>query len=265
MRCFPWMGVNFFLKDGLKVDSSSLQLLQNFTNLSMVTKPIYGLFSDSVYIASQHRIPYIAIGSFLQAVSWIAIAIPSSNISFFKIILYLLLGNVGASIVEVASDAIVAETRKQPSASSKNSQMSLSGELQFFVWIASSIGRVLRNMLSGVAVDRFSPQAMFFWFGIILVMQFFITVLIRESSLNLPKSPSNVRIKRQLSELLVASRKPEIAHSITWFALSYAIIPALTDTMFFYQMQHLEIDSSVLGVSKVFGQVAMLLWGVVYN
>ncbi|CAL5362880.1 unnamed protein product [Camellia sinensis] len=206
------MRVNFFLKDGLKMDSSTLQLLQNSTNLSMVAKPIYGLFSDSVYIASQHRIPYIAIGSFLQAVSWIAIAIPSSNISFFKIILYLLLGNVGASIVEVASDAIVAETRKQPNASSKNSQMSSSGGLQSFVWIASSIGRVLGNMLSAVAVDRFSPQAMF---GVMLAMQFFITVLIRESSLNLPKSPSNVGIKRQLSELLVALRKPEIAHSIT--------------------------------------------------
>ncbi|KAL7253451.1 hypothetical protein ACSBR1_007897 [Camellia fascicularis] len=266
MRCFPWMGVNFFLKDSLKVDSSTLQLLQNSANLPMVAKPLYGLLSDSVYIASQHRIPYIAIGAFLQAVSWIAIAILSpSNISFFKIILYLLLGNFGASIVEVANDAIVAETGKQPSASSKNSQMSSSGELQSFVWMASSIGGVLGNMLGGVAVDRFSPEAMFFLFGVILAMQFFITVLIRESSLNLPKSASNVGMRKQLSELLVALRKPEISHSITWFAVSYAIIPALTGTMFFYQTQHLEIDSSVLGVSKVFGQVAMLLWGVAYN
>ncbi|THG19337.1 hypothetical protein TEA_028590 [Camellia sinensis var. sinensis] len=216
MRCFPWMGFNFFLKDSLKVDSSTPQLLQNSANLPMVAKPIYGLLSDSIYIASQHRISYIAIGAFLQAVSWIAITIlSSSNNSFFKIILYLLLWNFGALIVEVANDAIVAETGKQPSASSKNSQMSSLGELQSFVWIAFSIGGVLRNMLGGVAVDRFSPQAMFFLFGVILTMQFFITVLIRESSLNLPKSPSNVGIRKQLSELLVALRKPEIAHSIT--------------------------------------------------
>ncbi|KAL7225079.1 hypothetical protein ACSBR1_020392 [Camellia fascicularis] len=91
------------------------------------------------------------------------------------------------------------------------------------------------------------------------------SVLICESSLNLPMSPSSVGIRKQLSELLVALRKPEIAHLITWFALSYAIIPALTGTIFFYQTQHLELDSSVLGVSKVFGQVAMLLWGVAYN
>ncbi|GFY81828.1 major facilitator superfamily protein [Actinidia rufa] len=266
LRCLPWMAVNFFLKDGLKVDPSTLQLLLVSANLPMVAKPIYGLLSDSFYIAGQRRIPYIAIGAFLQAVSWIVIACFSpSNISFYMITLYLLLGNLGASIVEVANDAIVAEAGKQTTTSSKDSQSSSSGELQSFVWMASSIGGVLGNLLGGIAIDQVSPRAMFFLFGIILAIQFFITVTIHESSLNLPKTPSNVGVRKQLSELLVALRKPEIAHSITWFSVSYAIIPALTGTMFFYQTQYLEIDSSVLGISKVFGQVAMLIWGVMYN
>ncbi|KAI9085989.1 hypothetical protein K1719_032066 [Acacia pycnantha] len=61
-RCFPWRIVNFFLKDGLNVDPSTLQVLQNSVNLPMVGKPIYGLISDAVYISSQHRVPYIALG-----------------------------------------------------------------------------------------------------------------------------------------------------------------------------------------------------------
>jgi hypothetical protein len=61
-RCFPWMAVNFFLKDGLNVDPSTLQLLQNSANLPMVAKPLYGVVSDAVYVAGQHRIPYIAVG-----------------------------------------------------------------------------------------------------------------------------------------------------------------------------------------------------------
>lgn len=61
-RCFPWMAVNFFLKDGLQVDPSTLQLLQNSANLPMVGKPLYGVVSDAVYIAGQHRIPYLALG-----------------------------------------------------------------------------------------------------------------------------------------------------------------------------------------------------------
>lgn len=62
LRCFPWLGVNFFLKDGLKLDPSSLQMLQNSANLPMVAKPFYGILSDSYYIFGQHRIPYIAVG-----------------------------------------------------------------------------------------------------------------------------------------------------------------------------------------------------------
>ncbi|XP_057969979.1 probable folate-biopterin transporter 7 [Malania oleifera] len=170
--------------------------------------------------------------------------------------LYLLLGNLGASIVEVANDAIVAETGKRPGSS---------GELQSYVWMASSVGGVLGNLLGGVAIYQFSPKTMFLLFGLLLTIQFLITIFVRESSLNLPKSPSDIGVRKQLSELLVALRKPEIAHSIVWFAASYAVIPVLTGTMFFYQAQCLKIDSSVLGISKVFGQAAMLLWSVLYN
>ncbi|OMP00029.1 Biopterin transport-related protein BT1 [Corchorus olitorius] len=264
-RCFPWMAVNFFLKDSVKVDPSTLQILQNSVNLPMVGKPLYGVVSDAVYVSGQHRVPYIAIGAFLQAVSWLAIAILSeSNISIFTMSIYLLLSNLGASIAEVANDAIVAETGKTQS-SSKKSPSASSGELQSFVWMASSVGGVLGNLLGGIAIDRFTPRSMFLFFGLLLALQFFITISVPERSLNLPKSPSNVGIRKQLSELSAALRKPEIAYSIAWFAASYAIIPVLTGTMFFYQTQYLKIDASVLGISKVFGQAVMLLWGVVYN
>lgn len=61
-RCFPWLVVSFYLKDGLNVDPSILQILQSSANLPMVGKPLYGLVSDSVYISGQHRVPYIALG-----------------------------------------------------------------------------------------------------------------------------------------------------------------------------------------------------------
>ncbi|KAK7303616.1 hypothetical protein RJT34_14526 [Clitoria ternatea] len=263
-RCFPWLAVSFFLKDGLNVDPSTLQILQNSANLPMVGKPLYGLISDSIYISGQHRVPYIAIGAFLQALSWLVIAISPSNTSIFTISIYLLLSNLGASVAEVANDAIVAEMSKQTPSSTKHSQPSSSGNLQSFVWIASSAGGVLGNLLAGIFIGRFSPKSIFLFFGLLLALQFFITILVRESSLGLPKSPS-IGIRKQLSELLVALRKPEISYSISWFTASYAIIPALTGTMFFYQTECLKIDSTVLGISKVFGQATMLIWGIIYN
>lgn len=171
---------------------------------------------------------------------------------------------MGASIAEVANDAMVAETAKQP-ASTKKSKSASSGELQSFVWMASSIGGVLGNLIGGFAIDKYSPQMIFFIFGVLLSLQFLITIFINESSLDLPKSPSNISFKKQISELLVALRKPEILYSIIWFAFSYAVIPVLTGTMFYYQTQHLKIESSLLGISKVLGQAAMLVWGVIYN
>ncbi|XP_075510997.1 putative folate-biopterin transporter 7 isoform X2 [Primulina tabacum] len=218
LRCFPWMGVNFFLKDGLKMDPSTLQILQNSANLPMVAKPFYGILSDSFYISGQHRVPYIAIG----------------------------------------------ETGRKPT-SSKNVKSSSSGALQSFTWMASSIGGVLGNLIAGISIGQFSPRMMFLIFGILLCFQFLVTMFVSEDTLDLPKSPSNVGFKKQLSELMAALQKPEIFYSIIWFALSYAVIPALTGTMFYYQTEHLNIKSSLLGISKVFGQAAMLLWGVVYN
>lgn len=62
MRCYPWMGVIFFLKDTLRLDPSSLQILQTSSTLPMVAKPFIGLLSDSFYICGHHRLPYIAVG-----------------------------------------------------------------------------------------------------------------------------------------------------------------------------------------------------------
>lgn len=278
-RCFPWMAVNFLLKDGLKVDPSTLQILQNSANLPMVGKPLYGLISDSLYISGQRRLPYIAIGALLQAVSWLAIAIFSrSSISISSLSLYLLLTNLGASIAEVANDAIVAELGKKPLApSSTKTQSSSSGELQSFVWMASSAGGVLGNLLGGLVIDTVSAQSMFLVFAFILFLQFLVTISVSETCLNLlpPKASSSSSeeeeeeedkgIRKQLQQLTLALRRPDIAYSVAWFAASYAIIPALTGTMFFYQTHYLNIDASLLGISKVFGQAAMLLWGVVYN
>ncbi|KAG2243292.1 hypothetical protein Bca52824_094861 [Brassica carinata] len=246
-RGFPWLGANFFLTDELRVNPSVLQLLQNSANLPMVAKPIYGVVSDAVYFFGQHRVPYIAFGALLQAVSWLAIAfLARSNVSILALSLYLLLSNLGASVVEVANDAIVAEAGKRKSASS--------GELPSFVWMASSLGGILGNLLGGIAIKTFSSQSTFLVFGLLALLQFLVTLNIREKSLNLPEnhSPSGGGggIKSHVSDLSRVLRKPEISYSIAWMALSTALVPVLTGTMFFYQTKILNMDASLLGISK---------------
>ncbi|CAH9109994.1 unnamed protein product [Cuscuta europaea] len=203
---------------------------------------------------------YFFHAAFLQALSWIILALLSySTISFSTITIYLLLSNLGASVVEVANDALVAEIGKQTPSSG--------GELQSFVWMASSLGGVLGNLLVGISLNRISTQAMFLLFAALLSLQFLVTLFIKETSLDIPKSTvsNNQGIKKQLSNLLATLQKPEISYSILWFSASFAAVPALTGTMFYYQTQELKIETSILGFSKVFGQISMLLWGIVYN
>ncbi|KAH9308137.1 hypothetical protein KI387_036048, partial [Taxus chinensis] len=136
-RGFAWLAINFYLKDKLMVDPGTLQFLQNTVNLPMVAKPVYGIFSDAVYIGGAHRLPYIVLGGLLQAASWGSISfIPAAGSSIAIMTAFLLLSNLGASIVEVATDALVAECGKKQKGNS-------SGELQSFAWMALAVGGVL--------------------------------------------------------------------------------------------------------------------------
>lgn len=315
-RCFPWLAVNFYMMNTLRVDSSTLQILQTSSNLPMVAKPIYGIISDAVYIAGAHRLPYIIIGGLLQAISWGAIVfIPAAGSSIYIMTAFLLLSNLGASIVEVASDALVAETGKKAKASS-------SGELQSFAWIAIAAGGIMGNLLGGIAINQVDARNMFIIFGFLLSIQVMICLTVDEKSFGLPSSqkvsglegnstkekveaPSvterlgesimpNISfsseskcgefgytqaikskragecafmksVQKQVSDLLGALKKPQIAYSLAWFAVSYAMIPVLTGTMFFYQTQHLKLDPTILGLAKVVGQIGLLLGSIIYN
>lgn len=171
--------------------------------------------------------------------------------------MYLLVSNAGASIAEVANDAIVSELGKHPSSSA--------GEIESFVWMASTVGGLLGNLLCCMAVGRFYSHSNFKLFGLLLTVQFLLTVATRERSLNLYRKPSKESVGKQAYDLWSVLNRPEIAYPVMWFAASYAVIPALTGAGFFFQTHHLKLDPSVLGLSKVFGQAVTLLWSFVYN
>lgn len=65
-----------------------------------------------------------------------------------------------------------------------------------------------------------------------------------------------------LSEML---RRPAVYRPLLWFLSSYAVIPLLGSTMFFYQTQYLGLDSSVIGLVKVVGQTGLVAGSVLYN
>ena len=138
------------------------------------------------------------------------------DISHPVLTIFLLLSNFGASICEVANDAIVEKAGKIVTSSSG------SGQLQSFAWMFGSSAGALGNLLGGIALSNFSPKIMFLFFSILL-LQFFTTVAIPESSLKLPKAatPTNLSaltsIRKQVKELSCAQSMPEMFWSIIWF------------------------------------------------
>lgn len=62
------------------------------------------------YIGGAHRVPYILMGVFLQVLGWGPLAlIPVAREALLILISCILISNLGASITEVANDALVTE------------------------------------------------------------------------------------------------------------------------------------------------------------
>lgn len=80
-----------------------------------------------------------------------------------------------------------------------------------------------------------------------------------------PPPPAPLGMRGQFSMLSEVLRKPEVYRPLVWFLSSYAVIPGLGSSMFFYQTQHLGLDSSVVGLVKVVGQAGLFAGSILYN
>ncbi|XP_024543929.1 probable folate-biopterin transporter 7 [Selaginella moellendorffii] len=310
-RCFPWLGMNYYFKDGLQLDPLTLQFLQNTVNLPYLAKPIYGIISDSVYIHGAHRVPYIIIAGICQVMSWgTIIAVPGARRSAGMLTAFLTFGNFGAAVADVANDALVAEAGKKKGCTG--------GQLQSFAWLASAAGGLLGNLLSGLALSGMNFESMFTIFVMFLVCHLAIAFMVSEQSFgqrkrdagkgkmvafpggpklgNLMKGakaremqvkayrsnkellksqdedkitesrePKAIDIPRQVSKLFGLIKSPEILLPLLWFMGSYAVIPTLSGTIFYYQSQALKINPVYLGVAKMLGQAGLLAGSMLYE
>ncbi|CAN6203704.1 unnamed protein product [Urochloa humidicola] len=264
-RCFPWLALNFHLARGLGLSPASLQLVQNAGTLPLVAKPLFGVLSDAVYFGRAHRLPYISIGALLQIVAWGTLAIiPVTGDTFPTQMACILIGNLGASVTEVVSDAVVTEFSRTQKA----------GVLQSYAFIALAAGSLLGNLSGGyVLLNTQEPKIMFTAFSVLLGFQLALSLGTKET---LPSTPRNTRsrrvrsslavnLRKQFSNLMMAISEERIFYPLTWIMTSFAVVPILSGTMFCFQTQYLKLDPSIIGLSKVMGQIMVLSLTVLYN
>ncbi|KAF8015899.1 hypothetical protein BT93_H1447 [Corymbia citriodora subsp. variegata] len=198
-----------------------------------------------------------------EILSWGPLAlIPLAREALPNLMACVLLSNIGASISEVAMDALVAEYGQKHN---------LRG-LQSYAFMASAAGGILGNLLGGYILLRTPPKTMFFMFTSLLSLQFAMSLMTKEASLGV-SLPSNtlkkksilLSIRNQFSDLLSAIREESISGPLTWIVLSIATVPILSGSIFCFQTQCLHLDPTVIGMSRVIGQLLLLFTSVLFD
>lgn len=201
---------------------------------------------------------------FLQVLSWGPLSIiPFVGEALPTLMACVLLSNLGAAVTEVAQDALVTEYGQKHK---------IVG-LQSYTFMAIAVAGVLGNSLGGILLSKTHPRSLLFIFTLLLSVQLLISLLTKEESLGLSKASSSIveqssilsSIKRQFSDLLVALSGDNISRPLVWVVASIAAVPMLTGSIFCYQTQFLNLDPSIIGISKVIGQILLLSLTVLYD
>lgn len=83
------------------------------------------------------------------------------------------------------------------------------------------------------------------------------------------KNMHNLSISSRLSGtfqiLFQTIRQPSIRLPMLWFFLAQVSVPSLSSIMFYYQTNHLHLDASFLGTSRLAGWGALMLGTFIYN
>lgn len=175
-----------------------------------------------------------------------------------------LLSNLGASITEMAKDALVAEYGQKHK---------ISG-LQSYALMASAAAAILGNLIGGYILMKTSPRTMFLIFAVLLSFQLVNSLRTREESLGLSSQLSDNNLMRssviestrkKFSDLMLAISEENIYRPLTWIVASIAMVPSLSGSIFCYQTQCLHLDPSVIGMSKVIGQLTLLSTTILYD
>jgi folate/biopterin transporter len=201
---------------------------------------------------------------FLQVLAWGPLAlIPVAREALGILMACILISNLGASITEIAKDALVAEY----------GQKNRIGGLQSYAFMALAVGGILGNLLGGCFLQKTPPKTMFLVFSVLLSLQLAFSSTVREKSLglsepsdhNLVKKSIWENIRKQISDLKTALNDDNISCPLTWIVASIATVPVLSGSIFCYQTQCLHFDPSIIGMSRAIGQLILLSMTIIYD
>jgi len=245
----------FFFKDTLKIEPSTATLIAGLTQtLPWSVKPLYGLLTDALPICGKRRKSYIIIGAVSGAMSWIALALLTTEL--WHAAIFLTIGAISGAIVNVCAEAVTVEC-------SSGRSFGRAATLQSWQWGTGNASSLLGAIIGGYGLDLLGHKYIFLLTGIVVLIQVPAAIYAEE-----PDCPENRSSGELVTEWWV-TLKNAVQHDQTFKCLIFIFIlfstPTNGDASSYFYTNELGMSASTLATVGILGQGAGLLGIFLYQ
>ena len=248
------LAVQYYLKDNLKVDPSSLSFISGLVHIPYVAKPLFGLITDLVPLFGYRRKIYIVLCAFLKIAVWqiLYFTSPGANVST----LLFILNNLSLSFSSVLGQAILVElSQMEGNTDSAKDYISL-------FYFAKYSGALLAAFFKGYFLEIMSPQKVFLIASFIPILLLAAGLILKEVPRTTEADESQTRNNPSLlSEFCSFISLPEILIPML-FVIFLMSTPSYSDPFFYFLTNELKFTATALGeisICATLGTLAVIL------
>ncbi|WP_193199632.1 folate/biopterin family MFS transporter [Nostoc sp. MG11] len=247
------LAVSFFLKDELLLSPAQMSVLLGIVALPWMIKPVFGFVSDGFPIFGYRRRPYLVLSGILGAAAWVSLA--TIVHTSWAATVAILLGSLSVAASDVIVDSLVVERARAESQAD-------AGSLQSLCWGASAVGGLITAYFSGMLLEHFTTQTVFWVTALFPLLLSVVAWLIAETPVSKDAQESNhtnfLAVKHQVRQLREAFTQKAI-----WLPTAFIFIwqatPSADSAFFFFSTNELHFEPEFLGRVYLLTSLASLV------
>lgn len=141
------LAIQYFFKDELKVEPSTLATINSITHIPWAIKPLLGLITDLFPICGYRRKIYIILCGVINLLSWIFMTFYVHSTALATTMIFLV--NLSLSFCSVLGEAVVVELSKMET----ENKTSKAKDFVSMFFLCRTLGELLSSYLKGLFVD----------------------------------------------------------------------------------------------------------------
>ncbi|MEN9231186.1 MAG: folate/biopterin family MFS transporter [Thermostichus sp. DG02_5_bins_236] len=241
------LATSFYLKDSLGLSPAQVAALTGIAVIPWTLKPLYGLLSDTLPIASYRRKPYLVLSGLLGCGAWLGMAVwaPTAGLAT----MWMVLGSLAVAVGDVIVDSLVVERVRE-------SDWAGTGTLQSLTWGATALGSLLTAYWGGALLAHYPPQVVFAATAFLPLLIALSAPVIVEQPVTLPQGWDP--LQQQVGEVWRAVRQPGIFLPVL-FVFVWQATPSADVAFFYFVTNDLGFGPEFLGQVRLVTSVASLI------